>query len=81
MYYKDRDIPYENICNIISGFPKYYKIFSDGFRVIDTYDLVSVKYYREINIEKLIPISKEEWDIVEGIVELAYQNRRDLFFN
>jgi len=82
MYYKNKDIEYENIgnCNIIAGFPKYFKVFFDGFRVIDTYDLVSVPYYRKIDVKNLVPIDKEEWDIVEGIVNIAYQKRRDQFF-
>ena len=82
MYYKNKDVEYENIgnMNIISGFPKYFKFFSDGFRVIDTYDLVSVPYYRKLDVKNLVPIDKEEWDIVEGIVNIAYQKRRDQFF-
>lgn len=82
MYYKNKDIEYENIgnMNIIAGFPKYFKAFSDGFRVIDTYDLVSVKYYREIDLSKLFPIDEEEWNTVEKIVNKAYQIRRDQYF-
>jgi hypothetical protein len=80
MYYKNKDVRYENYCNIITGFPKYYKVFSDGFRVIDTYDLISVPYYRKINVKNLVPIDKEEWDIVEDIVSKTYQKRRDQFF-
>jgi len=81
MYYKNKDVEYENIgnMNIISGFPKYFKVFFDGFRVIDTYDLVSVPYYRKLDVKNLVPIDKEEWDIVEGIVNIAYQKRRDQF--
>lgn len=82
MYYKNKDIEYENIgnMNIIAGFPKYFKVFSDGFRVIDTYDLVSVKYYREIDLSKLFTIDEEEWNTVEKIVSKAYQIRRDQYF-
>lgn len=82
MYYKNKDIEYENIgnMNIIAGFPKYFKVFSDGFRVIDTYDLVSVKYYREIDLSKLFTIDEEEWNTVEKIVNKAYQIRIDQFF-
>lgn len=46
--------------------------------VIDTYDLISVSYYREIDLEKLLPIEEEEWNIVEDIVKIAYQKRRDI---
>ena len=83
MYYKNKNILYENIgnCNIIAGFPKYYKVSKDKFRVIDTYDMISVEYYREIVVKKLVPIDKEEWDIVEDIVSKAYQIRREQFFN
>jgi hypothetical protein len=81
MYYKNKNVVYENIgnMNIIAGFPKYFKVFSDGFRVIDTYDLVSVPYYRTLDVKNLVPIDKDEWDIVEGIVNIAYQKRRDQF--
>lgn len=81
MYYKNKDVPYDNYCNIIYGFPKYYKVSKDKFRVIDTYDMISVEYYREIVVKKLVPIDKKEWDIVEDIVSKAYQIRRDQFFN
>lgn len=83
MYYKNKNILYENIgnCNIITGFPKYYKVSEDKFRVIDTYDLVSVPYYRKLDLKNLVPIDKEEWDIVEDIVSNAYQIRREQFFN
>ena len=80
MYYKNKDVPYDNYCNIIYGFPKYYKVSKDKFRVIDTYDLVSVPYYRKLDVKNLVTIDKEEWDIVEGIVNIAYQKRRDQFF-
>jgi hypothetical protein len=80
MYYKNKDVEYNNYCNIIQGFPKYFKVFSDGFRVIDTYDLVSVPYYQKLDVKKLVPIDKEEWDIVEDIVSKAYQKRRNQFF-
>ena len=77
MYYKNKDVPYDNYCNIIYGFPKYYKILENKFRVIDTYDMVNIEYYREINVEKLVPIDKKEWDIVEAIVKVTYQKRRE----
>ena len=82
MYYKNKNVLYENVgnMNIISGFPKYFKVSEDRFRLIDTYDLISVEYLRKIDVEKLVPIDKEEWDIVEGIVKIAYQKRRDQFF-
>ena len=82
MYYKNKNVVYENIgnMNIIAGFPKYFKVFSDGFRVIDTYDLVSVPYYRTLDVKNLVPIDKDEWDIAEGIVNMTYQKRRDQFF-
>lgn len=45
--------------------------------VIDTYDLISASYYREIDLEKLVPIEEEEeWNIVEDIVKIAYQKHR-----
>jgi hypothetical protein len=81
MYYKNKDVKYENYCNIIRGFPKYYKVSKDKFRVIDTYDMISVEYYRKLNMKKLVPVEKQEWDIVENIIKISYQKRRDLFFN
>jgi hypothetical protein len=32
-------------------------------------------------MKKLVPVDKQEWDIVEDIIKIAYQKRRDLFFN
>jgi hypothetical protein len=81
MYYKNKDVPYDNYCNIIRGFPKYYKVSKDKFRVIDTYDMISVEYYRKLNMKKLVPVEKQEWDIVENIIKISYQKLRDLFFN
>ena len=81
MYYKNKDVPYDNYCNIIYGFPKYYKVSKDKFRVIDTYDMISVEYYRKLNMKNLVPVDKQEWDIVENIIKIVYQKRRDLFFN
>lgn len=80
MYYKNKDVEYDNYCNVIYGFPKYYKVLKDNFRLIDTYDWISVEYFHEIDVEKLVLIDKEEWDIVEGIVKKTYQKRREQFF-
>lgn len=82
MYYKNENIPYENIgdCNIIAGFPKYYKVESNKFTLIDTYDMISLVNYYTPNIQKLTPIDKEEWDEVSSIINMAYKKRRDSFF-
>jgi hypothetical protein len=81
MYYKNKDIEYDNYQNIILGFPKYYKVLKNRFTLIDTYDMISVEYYdKEINFEKLVKIDKEEWDIVEGIISKAYKMHRNQFF-
>jgi hypothetical protein len=47
MYYKKHRTSYENIenSNIILGFPKYYKVEIDKFRLIDTYDMIGVCLY------------------------------------
>jgi hypothetical protein len=82
MYYKNINIPYENIgnCNIITGFPKYYKVETDKFTLIDTYDMISITYYHITNIQKLTPIDKKEWDEISSIINIAYKKRRECFF-
>lgn len=79
-YYKNIDIPYDNYCNIIKGFPKYYKVFDNGFTLIDTYDMISVTYYRDVDVSKLTPIDESEWNTIESVVKVAYEKRRDLYF-
>jgi hypothetical protein len=80
MYYKDVNTPYENIGNMITGFPKYFKVFSNGFVLIDTYDQIRNTYHREVDVSELTPIEKSEWDTVNSLVETAYEKRRELFF-
>lgn len=80
-YYKNIDIPYDNYCNIIKGFPKYYKVSDNKFTLIDTYEMINVTYYnRPINVSKLTPIDESEWNTIESVVKVAYQKRRDLYF-
>ena len=83
MYYKNTELPYENIenSNIILGFPKYYKVEIDKFRLIDTYDMISVPIYNKLNTQKLFLIDKKEWDIIESIIKIAYKKRRGMRFN
>lgn len=81
MYYKNTNQPYENIKNMITGFPNYYRVYGNGFVLINTYDMVRATYHREVDVSELTPVEKSEWDTVDSIVQNTYEKRRELIFS